>query len=308
MGNKFKEELKKARNIENVDGMYYADKYQDNIYGGLMEEKFIRMFCKGEGKELLPKDGKKEKAACIYSSSMLAYNFFSWIGKNQILKYDGIKYNKVVFEEQFRVLKSRNNRANLDVVLVSEDNKTIMLLESKFTEHFAAKNSIPDISDAYDSSDSYFKDCCGDDWIKVIKRLREMPEEKQGEKSYYEGLKQVICHLIGINNVINNQEARTWFNSNSWLHYVENIELQGDEKYIFKSIVFHPKTKEEDNLTTNYEKLNKEFVKDLNFLHQRLKTDNPIITYRDMWDNGMRASIQDEKLKNYLQQYLAVHV
>ena len=307
MSKNFNKELKKARGI-NVDGLFYADTYQDNIYNRRMEEKYIRMFCKGEGKELLPKDGKKEKAACIYSSSMLAYNFFSWIGKNKIFEYDGIKYNKVVFEEQFRVLKNRNNRANLDVVLVSEDKKTIMLLESKFTEHFAVKDSVPDISDAYDSIDSYFENCYGSNWVKVIKRLREMPKERQGQKAYYEGLKQVVCHLIGISNVIKDPKARKWFNNNSWLSHLENIELKGDEIFIFKSIVFHPKTDKENRLSSEYEELNKEFVESLDFLPTNLKTDNPIITYRQLWEKGMIDSIVDEDLKDYLMKYLDAHV
>ena len=86
---------------------------------------------------------------------MLAYNFFSWIDKEHPLKYGGVIYNKVIFEEQFRVLKSRNNKANIDVLLISEDNKTILLLESKFTEHL--KLEPIEISKAYSIDQSYFK-------------------------------------------------------------------------------------------------------------------------------------------------------
>ena len=301
----FCEELKAARQIK-VDERYYADTYLDNIYRGHMKEKFVGMFREGGGKELLSKNGKKEKAACIYSSSMLAYNFFSWIDKNHPLSYEGVKYDKVVFEEQFRVLKNRNNKANLDVVLVSEDNKKILLLESKFTEHLVAKDSVPAISDAYDLSDSYFEDCYGGDWVQVIKELRGMPKAKN-KKAYYEGLKQVVCHLIGISSAILNPDAREWFNKNSWLYHMESIGLKGDEEYRFMSIVFHPNAEEEDKLSSEYEKLNEEFVCRLNFLPENLIIDNPIITYKQLWEQEMEASIQDKELKDFLNRYLGAH-
>lgn len=303
----FNEELKKARAIEDVDELYYAKSYLKNIYQE-MPEKHVRMFCKGGGKELLPKDGKKEKAACLYSSSMLAYNFFSWICTDTPLVYEGVKYDKVVFEEQFRVLKSRNNKANLDVVLVGKDSKnkkTILSLESKFTEHLAVTDKMPEISDAYDLPSSYYANCKGDSWVSIVKKLRNM---SNGEKAYYEGLKQVFCHLIGISSVVLNEEARRWLNKNSWLNHLEGVDLEGDEKYIFKSIVFCPNTEKEKNLTKDYITRNNKFVKGIDFLPKNIIIDNPIITYRDIWEKGMKESIKDKNLKEYLENYLKVHV
>ena len=300
MGKKFNDALKKARMIE-VDKNYYASKYMDNIFLPQMAEKHIRMFCKGEGKELLPKDGKKEKAACIYSSSMLSYNFFSWIDKTHPLLLEGVNYSRVVFEEQFRVLKNRNNKANLDVVLVSEDEKTILLFESKFTEHF--KLGPVNISDAYDDPKSYFAN--GKEWAQIIKQLRDRMDS--GEEAYFEGIKQVACHLIGISSVILNDEARDWFNHNSWLHHIEGLNLKGDETFRFKSIVFHPNTEGEKNRAVNYEALNRKFASNIDFLPANLKIDNPMITYRDIWDMGLEASITDNDLKAFLERYLRVH-
>ena len=297
----FKEALKKARGIQ-VDEAYYASTYEDNIYPPQMAEKHIRMFCKGEGKELFPKDGKKEKAACIYSSSMLAYNFFSWVNEEHPLHLGGITYNKVVFEEQFRVLQNRNNKANIDVALVSNDEKTILLFESKFTEQFS--QSKVDIKEAYDDSDSYFDS--GEEWIRVFKQIEE--RMKKDEKTYFEGLKQVACHLIGISSVIRNHHAREWFNQNSWLHHINDITLSENKNYIFKSLVFHPKTKEESDRTADYMAKNDAFVSGITFLPKNLSIENPIITYRDVWDAGLRESIKDEELRHFLENYLLVHV
>ena len=306
MGNTFIKNLINDCKIE-CDKRGYANSYLDNIFQNQMDEKHLRMFCRGEGKELFPKEGEKEKAACVYSSSMLAYNFFSWIDKEHPFCYAGIKYDKVFFEEQFRVLKSRNNKANLDVVLVSEDNNTILLLESKFTEHF--KTGKIDIKDAYFEQGNYF--CNGENWMRVFRDLQKrMAASAASKDAYYEGLKQVACHLIGISSAFLDDGARQWFNDNSWMHRLENIELKKENKtdFIFKSIVFHPKAKEEGTASQNYEELNKEFVERIKFLPENLKISDPIITYRQIWNDGMRESIKDSKLRDYLtERYLAFH-
>ena len=304
--NEFFESLSSAREIE-VDKKYYASAYTENIYLGRMAEHHIRMFCKGEGKELYPKDGMKEKAACLYSSSMLSYNFFHWISANKPLVFDGVKYTHVVFEEQFRVLKNRNNKANLDVVLVSDgegQDRTVLLLESKFTEHL--KTGPVDIKAAYDDAENgYF--ALGKEWAGVIKHLRE--RMKTNEVAYFEGLKQVTCHLIGISNVIENPDARDkWFNKNSWLYDQYGIRLTGKEKIIFKSIVYHPKAEGESALSDGYEQKNKDFVSSqMGFLPNNLHVDDPIITYRDLWDRGLKGSIKDPNLIDYLGRYLLAH-
>ena len=280
----------------------YALSYRDNIFGREIPDCYFKMFKKGGGKELSPKDGQKEKAACLYSSSMLAYNFFHWVNQTTPLTYDGEMYNKVVFEEQFRVLKSRNNRANLDVVLVSHDNKTLLLLESKFTEHL--KKGDVDIRPSYFDTANYYKND-GSRWAEIMRDLQEQMKEKD---AYYDGLKQIACHLIGISSAEKDRRAREWFNNNSWLHNLYNINLESIERFIFKSIVFHPLTKEEDVLSEQYEQRVKDFVKKISFLPQSIVIHkNPIITYKEIWEEGMKASINDDRLIEYLEQYLKAH-
>ncbi len=288
----------------------YADSYRDNIFPAEMEDKHKCMFRNGGGKELDMKEGKKEKGACIYSSSMLSYNFFHWIDSNHTLTLDGVEYDRVVFEEQFRVLRNRNNRANLDVVLVSKDRKTILLFESKFTEHF--KNAPVKIKPSYDWADSYYS--CpngiyysnGEKWGCIIKDLRKMMDESPNAV-YYEGLKQVACHLMGISNVVLNESARTWFNENSWLNKLYRIPLKGNETFIFKSIVFQPSSVQAGDLSRKYVDSNRNFVSKTDFLPSNIILDNPIITYWDLWEMGLEESIQDPKLKDYLLKYLKTH-
>lgn len=309
MCKEFKKKLVEARGIK-VDEKknFYADSYQKNIYPGKMDEQHIRMFCKGGGKELFPKDGEKEKAAAIHSSSMLSYNFFHWIDEKHPLILYGVRYTNVVFEEQFRVLSSRNNKANMDVVLFGKNQKgekTFLLFESKFTEHLNPKNIKVDIAEAYDDPEGYF--AYGKEWVPVIKSLRD--RMAKNEATYFEGLKQVACHLMGISSVIENTKARAWFNKNSWLNDQFGITMNGDDNFIFRSIVFHPMTKNEEEQSADYEKKNREFVSAIGFLPPNVDVTNPIMTYRDLWINGMAESLEGNPgLKAYLERYLAAHV
>ena len=162
-----------------------------------------------------------------------------------------------------------------------------------------------DIKDAYYKPDSYF--CHGDNWVSVFQDLQN--RMATNKNVYYEGLKQVACHLIGISSAVLDDSARQWFNDNSWMHRLEDIELEKENEivFIFKSIVFHPNTKEEGTASQNYEELNKEFVEGIKFLPENLRISNPIVTYRQIWDNGMRDSIQNPKLKAFLERYLVIH-
>ena len=139
---------------------------------------------------------------------------------------------------------------------------------------------------------------------KVINYLRS----NSNKESYQEGLKQVTCHLIGISNVMRDRTAIEWFNKNSWLSHLYHINISDVKKIIFKSLVFHPNTEIEGTLSEDYEILNREFVsKQINFVPKELILENPIITYKELWNNGMRDSITDPELKEYLEKYLSAH-
>ena len=72
--------------------------------------------------------------------------------------------------------------------------------------------------------------------------------------------------------------------------------------------MFHPLTKEEDVLSEQYEQRVKDFVKKISFLPQSIVIHkNPIITYKEIWEEGMKASINDDRLIEYLEQYLKAH-
>lgn len=291
----FFEELRQARNIpkDSVDDKYYLDSYEDNIYGS-MPDIFYEMFKQSPGSELMQgKRGEKPKAAALHSSSMLAYNFFHWVSKETPLTYEGIVYDKVVFEEKLRVLKG-NNKANMDIVLVSKDNNTILFIESKFTEHLEML-----FARTYHNPRNYLSQ--GEQWSSVISSVNLTSH-------YYAGLKQIMCHLIGINNLARDQVSLKWFNENSWLNKVYEVQLTGNENYIFKSIVFQPKNLELSRLTESYMELISREVPNLTFLNTNIKViPDPILTYGSLWNDSLKTSIKDSYLIDYLNGYLSVH-
>ena len=179
-----------------------------------------------------------------------------------------------------------------------------MLLKLGFTEHL--KLEPIEISKAYSIDQSYFIN--GEQWVEIINSLRN--DMSLNKKAYYEGLKQVACHLIGICSAILNEEANKWFNQNSWMHHIENINITDDTTLIFKSIVFNPNLEEETTRTNKYIELNKKFmthISEKSILPSKLIIANPIITYREIWEEGMESSIKDNELKEYLDKYLKVH-
>lgn len=212
-----------------VDESHFYD-FRQNIFGGKMKPELIEMFLAGDGNELV------SKACAVHSSSMLGYNFFHWISKEQPFTYEGIQYTKVLFEVKIRVLKRSPKPANMDIVLTN-DNGDILFIESKFLEYLHSKSF--SISDTYKNKiKSYY--CHGDKWSKFIK---DYNTEQKGQ--YWDGIKQEICHLIGLTNWANGKVK------------IDKLFFNDAKDIKFINLVFEPKKdyKEEYGYFENYLKL-----------------------------------------------------
>lgn len=139
----------------------HLNNYRQNTFTGGISQRCELMFNNGQGDEL------EKKAKAIHSSSMLGYNFFSWItgeDENSILDFKGVKYSKVYFEVQLPTLVGSNYFANMDIVLEGKDDtgkKTLLFIESKFTEHegkgFGEMRDMQDNSYSHNGEDRYLK-------------------------------------------------------------------------------------------------------------------------------------------------------
>ena len=185
------------------DYKYYVNDINKNLIGGNMDDAHRNMFENGSGSEL--KD-TPAKAKAIDSSSMLSYNFFRNINKNCTLKIDHIEYDKVFFEVKLPTLRSSNAPANMDVVLVSKDGKDALFIESKFLEYLEYDSV--DLAKSYSKDDSsYFTD---NKETEALLGMSKKYENKKGLRYNY-GIKQNICHLIGISNLKQSQNAKEKF-------------------------------------------------------------------------------------------------
>ena len=201
---------------------YFAS-YEENVFPAAREAlttgKFHDMFAAGDGHEL--QDYTDEKgifhfahAKSVFSSSMLAYNFFYWVSPKHPLTFHGTTYDKVYFEVKFPVLTKAtdgrpiNRPANMDVVLISDDCLTMLCIESKYTEHTHRK--------AAEFADAYFKPSCyysGNPFTTSFVQMALRYNEKKN--GYFAGIKQNVSHLIGLTNIKYDADALAWFKANN---------------------------------------------------------------------------------------------
>ena len=227
----------------------YLTNYADGIYPDARKDisvggKFYNMFNAGDGQEFTPTEKRPAKASAVHSSSMLAYNFFHWVSPEYPLTYKGVTYDKVYFEVKMKVLDKNqkgytiNRPANMDVVLISTDNKTMLCLESKFTEHL--KNAAPLFVEPYRYEQSYYNNNpYKSQFIRFVAHY-----DRYG-KGYYEGIKQNICHLIALTNLKHDASALEWFkNNNPYIEKEVLTQINSDTNILFTNMLYYPQNEQ----------------------------------------------------------------
>lgn len=268
----------------------------ENAYKCLAED--VHAFENGDGNEWRCRG----KACAVHSSSMLAYNFFSWIGTNNTLHIDDVEYNERFFEVRIPCLTT--SRANMDVTLLSRDKKRVLFIESKFTEHFSkASSKMKGLSDAYSDSRKYYEQ--GDIWPKLIEV--EKVEAKKGD-AYYDGIKQEICHLIAIENIARrNKRALDVFGRlNQKSHASLVYAIPSITQFDFMSLVFAPNSEYREHKDyLRYKKVHEAFRTQLT---QRDFTPNvrvKYMTYSDLWTE-IKKSIDDKRRQYLFNRYMTL--
>lgn len=260
-----------------VDKSHFYD-FRENIFPKEMDERFKDMFVAGDGNELVA------KAAAVNSSSILGFNFFHWISKESPLIIDSVEYNEVLFEVKIPVLKG-TTPANMDIVLKS-DRGDYLFIESKFLEYLTTSSF--DISDTYkDKPEKYF--CHGDEWARFIREY-----DHSQNSVYWGGIKQEICHMIGLTN---------WLNGKTEIGKGEKYTDSGSIRFI--NLVFEPKQKyaRDYEKFVSYKNLYEAFHAKLNnarWIPQNVKIE--FKTYSDLW-----PIVKSSKLPAGLEKYLYDH-
>lgn len=295
---------KEARESGKIKNLYSNSAYcmavDNNVFSGIMPENFRKMFLNGSGNELTG------KACAVYSSSMLSYNFFHWISENNPLFLDGHKYTKVYFEVQLPTLQG-STPANMDVVLeeTHQDGKrTLLFIESKFTEHFSnansemmgmSKNSYSKRNNKlpyYPSNGKLF-----DKWKSIIK---EFADESQTNEGYYDGIKQEICHFLALSNLKADDKAREDYKElYKEKSEVEHPTINGDEEFLFYNILFDSADRFiESDKFEEYQALYKKLQSKLSFLSTDITAD--VYSYRKIFDAIKTIGASSQGLKDYL--------
>ena len=222
------ENLKKALrsyfNKGTVNNKGYLKCFLDNVYKQEMKPEHEKMFNHGSGSEL------QSKARAVHSSSMLGYNFFSWINEEHPFVWDDVIYTKVYFEVRLRTIKRSPAPANMDIVLdgTNKGGKRVLLfIESKFLEYTNFDKM--ELSDSYIKPENYY---VNNPWNKVAESLIEMTKDA---KHYNGGLKQSFCHLVAL-NALEKPMALTWFNKNNDMK-IKNLT---DIEIRFMNAIFCP--------------------------------------------------------------------
>lgn len=261
---------------------HYLD-YSSNIFGNIMDDKFKEMFQKGSGSELM------SKGSSVKSSSMLSYNFFHWISKERPLKIEGIEYTDVAFEVKMPVLKI-GGPANMDVVLYNSENGDVLFIESKFIE-YASTESFK-LKPSYDIPEKYYNLERGEKWIKFIKDY-----DTSTKKQYWPGIKQEICHLIGLSN---------WLEGDTDIK-INETPIKKGKSLRFINLIFHP----------DKERFNKEYAKFNSYKELCTKFHNSVEnkdlipkalrmefkTYSDIWPN-IKSSAHSELIDYLYEHYM----
>jgi len=293
MTSKFLTALSASRFINKTSLKNYHfkdDGYTQNVFGHKMCAKHVAMFDNGSGKEL------KTKAKAVYSSSMLAYNFFHWISNGNPFRYEDIVYNDVFFEVKIPTISKSPASANIDVVLVSADKSTWLMFESKFTEHFhPSSQQMINLSHGYFDSGRYlFEHQVDAD--KIIQLINEWYEKAERDSTqYYDGIKQLICHLVAIMNLQNSLDT-------SLIRQKVRKMNPGLEELpqtvLFRTILFNPKPEYKEHYASEaYKKLCEQFYASTRKIYPILNAD--VITYSEIWD-AMSSQLQDQRLADFL--------
>ena len=280
------EEIEKEIEKESyVMGNGYFYDFRKNVFTGEMDNKYISMFLEGDGSELV------SKACAPHSSSMLGYNFFHWINEEHKLTITfndkkEITYDNVLFEVKIPVLNGKNKKeANMDIVLRNNKTGEWLFIESKFTEYLNRGKF--EMSDSYRIESSYFKKDYGDKWTRIIDSISGSSKES----GYWAGIKQEICHLIGLTN---------------WLDKCVEIkdEEYNNEDVRFINLVFEPdeeRFKNEYDKFTDYKKLYYDFYEQLRIeklIPSNLKME--FMTYKQLWKCFEKCDELPEGLKDFL--------
>ena len=200
--------------------------------------EFLKKFTEainGDGSEL-------RRITTLHSSALLALMCFWRVDENHPISIEQVEYTKVFFECRNRVINGRGP-SNIDIALVSKDKKTVLLLESKFTELYNCKSVT--VAESYKPFYDELAKLWGDN-IEIKKAPEKGFELTQTEeRSYLGGIKQMVSHIIGA--IRGPKKSKT--------HEEYQRAFENASEIVLGTILYQPSGEEFSGKCANYAKL-----------------------------------------------------
>jgi len=153
----------------------------------------------------------------LNSSALLSFLCFCGVGNEHRILIDGQDYNAVRFElrSDLKPCGRRHPVSNMDVVLLNTDIKKALFLESKFTEYLKPSKQLK-VSSYYSGPKGRYKELLSNEEIgDNIFCKNGFWQTRNQEKVYLEGIKQMICHYLGIMDQVTAPDDAKW-KSKDW--------------------------------------------------------------------------------------------
>lgn len=252
---------------------------------------------------------EKQKILTLHSSSLLAFLCFNDIANHPItidgIVYDdGTVYNEVMFEVKNNVINNSPGKSNIDVLLMGENRKKLLFLESKFTEYLSGGKvtlSPHRYEEFYSmlTEKNNFRFSAG--YLPVNSKTDKSQKTQyalyKGKKTseYLEGIKQAFSHLLGI--ATGPAKKQTKGNED----YTRSL-LENADEIKFASIVFNCDNKKFDDYKLLYESVfeNSDVIKDtIKDVLKKRELKLTIVPHLLQYQEVFQANFLHEKVREF---------
>ena len=246
---------------------------------------------------------EKQKILTLHSSSLLAFLCFNDVANNPI-KIDNTVYNEVMFEVKNNVINNSPGKSNIDVLLMGENRKKLLFLESKFTEYLSGGKvtlSPHRYEEFYSmlTEKNNFRFSAG--YLPVNSKTDKSQKTQyalyKGKKTseYLEGIKQAFSHLLGI--ATGPAKKQTKGNED----YTRSL-LENADEIKFASIVFNCDNKKFDDYKLLYESVfeNSDVIKDtIKDVLKKRELKLTIVPHLLQYQEVFQANFLHEKVREF---------
>lgn len=252
---------------------------------------------------------EKSKILTLRSSSLLAFLCFYDLS-NHPITIDKRQYNEAMFEVKNDVIDaSLGKPSNIDVLLMGENRKRLMFLESKFTEYLSGGKAFLS-PDRYKDFYELLSEKLELPFIASFDKVKHKPNKSHSEpfeteeyclktkertSEYLGGIKQAFSHLLGI--ATGPAKKQTKGNED----YTSSL-LENADEIKFASIVFNCDNKKFDDYKILYESVfeNSDVIKDtIKDVLKKRELKLTIVPHLLQYQEVFQANFLHEKVREF---------